>query len=102
VFRNGRSGRDALFTVIAAASGQPGPRLGLAVSKKNARLATQRNRIKRLVRQAFRTQAHRLPAVDVVVIARPGIAGRSNGEITRSINEHWNRLARRCVKPPTS
>jgi ribonuclease P protein component len=91
-----------LFTVIAAASGHPGPRLGLAVSKKTARLATQRNRIKRLVRQSFRTQACRLPAVDVVVIARAGIADRSNQEITRSINAHWKRLARRCAKPPTS
>jgi ribonuclease P protein component len=86
--------------VIAAPSGLAGPRLGLAVSRKVSKLATERNRVKRLVRQAFRTSAHSLPPVDVVVIARPGIASRSNGEIHRSIATHWRRMAKRCAKPP--
>lgn len=102
MFQHGRAQRDDLFTVISASSGQAAPRLGLAVSRKAARLAVQRNRIKRLVRQAFRTSAHRLPPVDVVVIARPGIASRSNGEIQRSISMHWKRMAKRCAKLPTA
>jgi ribonuclease P protein component len=101
VFRHGRARRDDLFTVIAASSGFSHPRLGLAISKKSAKLASQRNRVKRLVRQAFRTSTHCLPPVDIVVIARPGIASRSNAEIQRSIRAHWKRLARQCAKPPT-
>ena len=100
-FRHGRARRDDLFTVIAAPSGLDHARLGLAVSRKAAKLATQRNRVKRLVRQAFRTAACRLPPVDIVVIARPGIASRSNGDIQRSINAHWKRLGRQCAKSPT-
>ena len=102
VFRHGRARRDGLFTVIVAPSGQPAPRLGLAVSKKAARLANQRNRIKRVVRESFRTAAPGLPPVDIVVIARPGAANRSNGEIRSSITSHWKRLAKRCAKSPTA
>jgi len=63
------------LVVLALQSGGSRARLGVTVSSKIANAVT-RNRIKRWVREAFRAVAAGLPAVDLVVVARPG-AGRA-------------------------
>jgi ribonuclease P protein component len=43
------------------------PRLGLIVSKKIAKLAVDRNYMKRVLREMFRLNQHNLPACDMIV-----------------------------------
>jgi len=43
------------------------PRIGLIVAKRHLRLAVHRNRLKRLLREAFRRASPELPDVDLVV-----------------------------------
>jgi ribonuclease P protein component len=57
--------------VLALDSGFGRPRIGITVSSKIGN-AVARNRVKRWVREAFRAVQTDLPAVDLVVIARPG------------------------------
>ena len=53
---------------------RPNALLGITVTKKVAG-AVERNRLKRLVREAFRTAgAHLPPGLDLVVIAKPAAA----------------------------
>ncbi|HEY6107174.1 MAG TPA: ribonuclease P protein component, partial [Anaeromyxobacteraceae bacterium] len=59
------------LVVLALDSGAGRARLGVTVSSKVGNAVT-RNRIKRWVREAFRAVAAGLPAVDLVVVARPG------------------------------
>jgi len=74
VFREGARCGDSLLVVHALPNGGPAPRLGLAVGKTVGG-AVLRNRVKRLLREAFRLRREELPpAHDLVVVAKPADA----------------------------
>jgi len=67
-------------------------RLGLAISKKHAKKAVDRNRIKRIIRESFRANLQTLPSIDLVVMAKPVTKNADNQQIFHSLELHWNKL----------
>jgi ribonuclease P protein component len=66
------------------------PRLGMLVSRKHAKAATQRNRIKRCIREAFRLEQDKLGALDVLV--RPPYGVLPSSEMILKLRELLTRV----------
>jgi ribonuclease P protein component len=70
-FERRKSASDAALVVYAVENGRDFPRLGISIGRKKVRRATARNRVKRLVREAFRLcKAELPPGVDLVIVPR--------------------------------
>ncbi len=96
VFRHGRSqgGREFVLYTFPRGTDEP-PRMGMSVSRKVGG-AVERNRVKRLLREAFAAEAWRLPAgTDAVVIARPAAGGLAELEGLRGIRQALRELLER-------
>ncbi|WP_150138409.1 ribonuclease P protein component [Candidatus Enterovibrio escicola] len=87
-----RAGSQHL-TILAGNNTVNNPRLGQTVPKKQIKLAVDRNRFKRLVRESFRLHQHSLPAKDFVVIARKSAKDLSNEELRALLHKLWQRLS---------
>jgi ribonuclease P protein component len=100
VFKQAKRSRDKMFTVLYKENGEPEARLGLAIAKKNCRLAVSRNRLKRVIRESFRLHSAELAGLDVVVLNQPAAMRASNKVLFDSLHKHWQRChAGRVVGP---
>ncbi|NKF21148.1 ribonuclease P protein component [Solimonas marina] len=93
VFGRGVRIHERGLTAVGAANTLAHARLGLAISKKALPLSVDRNRLKRQIREIFRLKHRSLPAVDLVVLAKPGIAQLTAAQRRQSLERLWTRIA---------
>lgn len=67
-------------------------RLGLVVSRRNVKLASRRNRLKRVIRESFRKHKDDLTGRDVVVIIKKNIQTGNRSMLERSLSYHWEQI----------
>lgn len=80
------------FLILATPNQLSQPRLGLVIAKKHIRLAVERNRIKRLIRESFRHQQHQLSGIDAIVLARKGLDQLDNKAISKTLDKLWLKI----------
>lgn len=84
---------QAPSNVEGAAERKPvSSRLGLAIAKKRAKRAVDRNHIKRIARESFRHNRERLEGFDVVVMNKDKAASASSLELRQSLDTIWLEL----------
>lgn len=67
-------------------------RLGVVASRKNLKKAVMRNRVRRIVRENFRLQKHRLPPIDIVFIAKFRSGRANKKELHQCTNQLFYQL----------
>ncbi len=85
---------DRYFTVLSCRNEANTARLGLTVSRRVAKRAVARNRLKRLAREVFRCQQN-LPPLDFVVLAHKAAPDADNAVLRDSLQRHFDDISKR-------
>jgi len=93
VFKRNKRLNSPFWTVLGHRSSTGTTRLGLAIAKKRAKRAVDRNRLKRVARESFRHNRQRLNGFDVVVMNKDRAATASTVELRQSLDGLWEELA---------
>ena len=99
VFADAKKTVNDEFIVLHRKNAVGHARLGLALSKKAVAKASQRNRLKRLIRESFRS--NKLPAIDLVFLAKKNPNKKPNKNIDQvkntlihsNLSALWEKLA---------
>lgn len=91
MFARAKRSRDGAFTILYRENDTGRARLGLVIAKKNCRLAVDRNRLKRIIRESFRAHQEALRGLDIVVMNKKGAEGLNKRQLFDSLAAHWQR-----------
>lgn len=83
----------ASFILLARENGLPQARIGFVLPKRRVRHAVARNRVKRIIRESFRRQHTALGGLDIVVMARDGLAALDKPTLRAAADRQMLHLA---------
>ncbi len=90
---------DQHLLILARPAQTPDSRLGLVIAKKHIKHAADRNRIKRILRESFRTLEQPFDSpLDIVVLARKGLDELDKPVLHKLFNKQWRRLAKKMMQ----
>lgn len=93
VFAAKRRQHSSLFLLHVAPGAHDCARLGLAIAKRVVPHASERNRLKRHAREAFRHVRDSLPPLDLVLVAKAPAPAQPAAAIRRDLDTLFSRLA---------
>ena len=86
------------ITILVTPNTDQNNRLGLAIAKKRVKLAVQRHRVKRQIRESFRLNKHNLPHIDILVMVKSRTDKLNNKEINQQLEKILRKIIQRHKK----
>lgn len=93
VFAAARRRNSRYFRIALTANALGHARLGMAVSRRVDKRAVVRNRLRRQIRESFRSAWPKLRPLDVVVTAKPEAATAPRSDVWRDLLDLWPSLS---------
>lgn len=84
------------FLILARSNQLDLGRLGLVIAKKHLRLAVERNRFKRLIRENFRLNQASFCGLDVIVLSRKDLGNLDNAQFRQQLDQQWQRIFKKA------
>jgi ribonuclease P protein component len=92
VFNQNKRSADSRFVVLASENGLGYSRLGIAITKKKIPLASNRNLVKRVIRESFRRAGISREGLDLVVIPQKTLKLDDKKKLSESLDSHWRKV----------
>lgn len=86
VFKKNQRFSDRYWTILVHADKSIPSKLGLAIAKKRAKRAVDRNKIKRIARESFRAHQHQFIGLQLVVMNRDAATSETTAVLRRSMD----------------
>ena len=84
---------DRYWTILVHKTEHPVARLGMAIAKKRAKRAVDRNRLKRVVREAFRHHCKNLAGTELVIMNRDAAVNADNRLLSESLSRLFAKVS---------
>lgn len=88
------------FVLLARDNGLAVARIGFVLPKRRVPHAVARNRVKRIIRESFRRQQPILAGLDIVVMARDGLAALTKPALRAAVDRQFQFLAAKRLPRP--
>lgn len=92
VFKRNKRFGDRYWTLLVYRSNNSPARIGLAIAKKRAKRAVDRNKLKRIAREAFRRKRAKLYGVELVVMNRDAAASTDTATLRQAFDKLLNKI----------
>lgn len=83
--------------VFLKTNDQPSPRLGLAITKKKLKNASDRNYLKRIIREQFRQNQFKIANLDMVFIIKIGFNKKTKINLNAELEDLFNKMIAFCA-----
>jgi ribonuclease P protein component len=80
------------FAILAKPNNLDYPRIAVMIARRNVKNATDRNRIKRVIKECTRANQEQIKGNDILVIGYKSLDKLSNKELTSCLEKKWQKL----------